>query len=83
MCMADNTKDTCILLERMAKVEAKQWLLIAITGAMFLVMSLITFKLLDSQIYLLSGEKGLEAISDEAHEDVRIIRRTIKAGGGK
>ena len=53
MCMR-GTKEACILLERMAKVEAKQWVLIGLVGILIGVLSLITLKLLDSQILLLS-----------------------------
>lgn len=74
MCMRES-KEACILLERMAKVEAKQWVLISLVTVLVGVLSLITFKLLDSQIYLLSGEQGLHSISDEAREDVQILRK--------
>ena len=73
MCMRD-TNDGCILLERMAKVEAKQWVLIGLISILIGVLSLITFKLLDSQILLLSGEQGLHAVSAEARSDIQIIR---------
>ena len=77
MCMG-GTKEGCILLERMAKVEAKLCMLIALVGILVFVLSLITFKLLDSQIYLLAGEQGLHAVSDEAREDIQTIRRSGK-----
>lgn len=77
MCMK-GTKEECILLERMAKVEAKQWVLIGLVGILVGVLSLITFKLLDSQILLLSGEQGLHAVSAEARSDIQIIRRAVK-----
>ena len=77
MCMR-GTKEACILLERMAKVEAKQWVLIGLVGILIGVLSLITLKLLDSQILLLSGEKGLHAVSQEARGDIHIIRKVIK-----
>ena len=77
MCMR-GTKEECILLERMAKVEAKQWVLIGLTCILIGVLSLITFKLLDSQILLLSGEHGLHAISMEARNDIQIIRKSVK-----
>lgn len=77
MCMR-GTKEECILLERMAKVEAKQWVLIGLVGILVGVLSLITFKLLDSQILLLSGEQGLHAVSAEARSDIQIIRRAVK-----
>lgn len=77
MCMRD-TNEGCILLERMAKVEAKQWVLIGLVGILIGVLSLITFKLLDSQILLLSGEQGLHAVSTEARSDIQIIRKAVK-----
>ena len=77
MCMRD-TNDGCILLERMAKVEAKQWVLIGLVCILIGVLSLITFKLLDSQILLLSGEQGLHAVSAEARSDIQIIRKAVK-----
>ena len=77
MCMRDSVEG-CILLERMAKVEAKQWVLIGLVGILIGVLSLITFKLLDSQILLLSGEQGLHAVSEEARSDIQIIRKAVK-----
>lgn len=77
MCMR-GTNEECILLERMAKVEAKQWVLIGLVGILIGVLSLITFKLLDSQILLLSGEQGLRAVSSEARSDIQIIRKAVK-----
>lgn len=77
MCMRDSVEG-CILLERMAKVEAKQWVLIGLVGILVGVLSLITFKLLDSQILLLSGEQGLHAVSAEARSDIQIIRKVVR-----
>lgn len=77
MCMQD-TAEGCILLERMAKVEAKQWVLIGLVGILIGVLSLITFKLLDSQILLLSGEQGLHAVSEEARSDIQVLRKVVK-----
>lgn len=73
-----DTNDGCILLERMAKVEAKQWVLIGLVSILIGVLSLITFKLLDSQILLLSGEQGLRTVSAEARSDIQIIRKAMK-----
>ena len=77
MCM-QGTSEGCILLERMAKVEAKQWVLIGLVGILVGVLSLITFKLLDSQIYLLSGEQGLHAVSNEARGDIQAVRKVVR-----
>lgn len=78
MCMAEDNQSRCILLERMAKVEAKQWVLIGLVGVLVGILSLITFKLLDSQILLLTGEQGLHAVSSEARNDIQIIRKAVK-----
>lgn len=82
MCM-QGTKEGCILLAQMtevqkkvAKVEGKLWVLIGLFAAMFTILSLGFFKLLDSQIYLLSGEHGLRVIGDEAREDIKVFRET-------
>jgi hypothetical protein len=79
--MRDSAEGQCLLLERtsevekkIAKIEGKQWVLIALVSAMFAVLSYGFFKLLDSQIYLLSGEKGLRVISSEAQSDMSVIR---------
>lgn len=77
MCM-QGTNEGCILLERMAKVETKLWCVIALLGALIFILTLVTFKLLDAQIYLMTGEQGLHSISDEAREDLRVIRREAK-----
>lgn len=77
MCMRDSAEG-CILLERMAKVEAKQWVLIGLVGVLVGILSLVTFKLLDSQILLLSGEQGLRAVSTEARSDIQVIRKVVK-----
>ena len=77
MCMS-GTKEGCILLERMAKVETKLWFVIALHGVLIFVLTLVTFKLLDAQIYLMTGEQGLHLISDEAREDLRVIRKESK-----
>lgn len=75
MCTRKSSEETCILLVRMAKVEAKQWLLITLVTILIGILALITLKLLDSQIYLLSGEQGLRAISDEARHDIQVIKK--------
>lgn len=75
MCTRKSSEETCILLERMAKVEAKQWLLITLVTILIGILSLITLKLLNSQLYLLSGEQGLHAISGEARSDIQVIKK--------
>lgn len=74
MCMRES-KEACILLERMTKVETKQWMLIALVSVLIGILSLITFKLLDSQIYLMTGEQGLHSISNESRQDVKILQK--------
>ena len=83
MCVR-NTEEGCLLADQMsdvkcriAKIEAKQWFIVGCFLLLIGILSVITFKLLDSQIYLLSGEKGLKVISEEAHQDVNIIRQSL------
>lgn len=78
MCMAEDYQSRCILLERMAKVETKLWCVIALLGALILVLALVTFKLLNAQIHLMTGEQGLHSISNEAREDLRVIRKEAR-----
>lgn len=77
MCMRDSVEG-CILLERMAKVETKQWCVIALLGALVLVLTLVTFKLLNAQTLMLVGERGLHAVSEESRGDIHIIRKAVK-----
>ena len=77
MCMR-GTKEECILLERMAKVETKLWCVIALLGALILVLTLVTFKLLNAQTLMLVGERGLHAVSEEVREDINVIRKAVK-----
>lgn len=77
MCMRD-TKEGCILSERMAKVETKLWCVIALLGALVLVLTVITLKLLNTQTLMLVGERGLHAVSEEARSDIQIIRKAVK-----
>lgn len=83
MCMR-NTEEGCILASQMsdvkcrvAKIEANQWVIVGCFLLLIGILAVITFKLLNSQIYLLSGEKGLKVISEEAHQDVQIIRQSL------
>ena len=77
MCMR-GTKEECILLERMAKVETKLWCVIALLGALILVLTLVTFKLLNAQTLMLVGEHGMRAVSEEARVDIDAIRKAVK-----
>ena len=85
MCM-NGSKESCILLRQMtelerkvAKIEAKMWFVVGCSLLLICILSVITFKLLDSQIYLLSGEKGLRVISDEAHDDMKALKYVKEA----
>ena len=79
-----NTEEGCILASQMsdvkcrvAKIEANQWVIVGCFLLLIGILAVISFKLLNSQIYLLSGEKGLKVISEEAHQDVQIIRQSL------
>jgi hypothetical protein len=76
--MAEDHQSRCILLERMAKVETKLWCVIALLGALILVLTLVTFKLLNAQTLMLVGERGFHAVSAEARSDIQIIRKAVK-----
>jgi hypothetical protein len=76
--MAEDHKSRCILLERMAKVETKLWCVIALLGALILVLTVITLKLLNAQTLMLVGERGLHAVSEEARGDIETIRKAVK-----
>lgn len=73
MCMK-NTVEGCILLERMAKVETKLWFLITLVSAMFCVLTVITLKLLNSQIYLLSGADGVKVVAEQTDRDMQTLK---------
>ena len=77
MCMRD-TNEGCILLERMTKVETKLWCVIAILGALIVILTVITLKLLNTQTLMLVGERGLDAVSEEARGDIQVIRKAAK-----
>ena len=77
MCMRD-TNEGCILLERMAKVETKLWCVIALLGALIVILTVITLKLLNTQTLMLVGEHGLHAVSEEARGDIQVIREAAK-----
>lgn len=77
MCMRES-KEGCILLERQSKTEVKVNMLLGMFGVLLVVLSIITFKLLNTQIYLLSGERGLDVISHAAHADVHCAKEVSK-----
>lgn len=79
MCMK-GTSEGCILLERMTKVEVRQNIILAMMAVVFLFMGYITIKLMNTQIYLLTGERGLTSISTVSHGDVETLRDTVRQG---
>lgn len=74
MCMKGTTEG-CVLLERMAKVEVRQNIIMGIMIVMFLTVVFMAFKMLNAQIYLLTGGEGLREISTETRTDARVIRQ--------
>lgn len=76
MCMKDDRG--CLLAERMAKVETKQNLVIGTMLAMFIVVVLIAFKLLNTQIYMLTGADGLHSVSAASRDDLRTTRNAAR-----
>ena len=76
MCMK-GTKESCYLVERMTKVEVRQNIILAMMAGVFLFMGYITIKLMNTQIYLLTGERGLTSISTVSHGDVETLREAV------
>lgn len=72
MCLK-GTPESCVLLERVTKVEVRQTFIICVVLAMFAVVTLIAFKLLNAQIYMLTGCDGLRNVSTETRADVKVI----------
>lgn len=72
MCMK-GTDEGCILLERMAKVEAKQNIILGTVVLMFLVVAFMAIKLLNTQIFLLTGDSGLRSVTDASRTDTQAI----------
>lgn len=72
MCMK-GTNEGCILLERMTKVETKQTFILGIVVLMFVAVIFMAIKMLNAQIYLLTGNDGLRTISVETRSDVKAI----------
>lgn len=81
MCVK-NTHESCVLAERMAKVETKQNFVIVVTTMMFIVLAIIAFKLLDTQIYMLTGEGGLRAVTNAACADAEAVGAISGAAPG-
>lgn len=74
MCMK-GTKESCYLVERMAKVEAKQNMILGGMLLMFIVIAVMAFKLLNAQIYMLTGESGLRSVTDASRTDAQVVRQ--------
>lgn len=74
MCMK-GTKESCYLVERMTKVEVKQNMILGVMLLMFVVVAIMAFKLLNTQIYLLTGEGGLRSVTDASHTDAQVVRQ--------
>ena len=77
MCMK-GTDEGCVLLERMAKVEVRQNLILVLVLLIGVFLGYITIKLMNTQIYLLTGKDGLTSISTVSHGDVTAIREAVK-----
>ena len=74
MCMK-GTAEGCVLLERMTKVETRQNIIMVLMVLMFLTVAFMAFKMLNAQIYLLTGGDGLREISTETRSDARAVRQ--------
>lgn len=74
MCMK-GTKESCYLVERMAKVEAKQNMILGVMLVMFVVVAIMAFKLLNTQIYLLTGGDGLRSVTDASRSDAQVAQQ--------
>ncbi len=74
MCMK-GTSEGCILLERVAKVEAKQNVILGTVVLMFLVLAFMAIKLLNTQIFLLTGDSGLRTVTDASKEDAQTLKQ--------
>lgn len=81
MCMK-GTSEGCILLERMAKVEAKQNVILGTVVLMFLVIAFMAIKLLNTQIFLLTGDSGLRTVTDASRTDAQTLKQISGAVPG-
>lgn len=77
MCMK-GTDEGCVLLTRMAKVEVRQNVLIILVLLIGMFLGYITIKMLNSQIYLLTGERGLNSISTISRGEYEMLRESVK-----
>ena len=77
MCMKGTTEG-CILLERMTKVETRQIIILAVVLIMFAAVMFMAMKMLNAQIYMLTGNDGLRNISVETRSDVKTINEATR-----
>lgn len=77
MCMKGTTEG-CILLERMTKVETRQNIILAVVLLMFAAVMFMAMKMLNAQIYMLTGNDGLRTISVETRSDVKTINEATR-----
>lgn len=62
-----------MLLERMTKVETRQNIILVVMLLMFLTLGFMAIKMLNAQIYMLTGNDGLRTISVETRHDVKTV----------
>lgn len=77
MCMK-GTDEGCVLLERMTKVEVRQNIILTLIIIIGFFLGYITIKLMNTQIYLLTGREGLNSITTVSHGDITTIKNTVK-----
>lgn len=77
MCMK-GTDEGCVLLERMTKVEVRQNIILTLIIIIGFFLGYITIKLMNTQIYLLTGREGLNSITTVSHDDITTIKDTVK-----
>ena len=74
MCMK-GTAEHCILLERVTKVEVRQNVVIVIMLLVLAAVFYMAFKMLNAQIFMLTGVDGLRSISTETRSDIKSLPR--------
>ena len=77
MCMKGTTEG-CVLLERMTKVETRQNIILVVVLLMFATVGFMAIKMLNAQIYMLTGSDGLRTVSVETRQDVKTIGAEAK-----
>jgi hypothetical protein len=81
MCASKDSELGCVLATRMAKVEIRSTINLVLTLIIGMFLGYIVIKLMNTQIYLLTGERGLHEISQESHSDITVIQKSIKNTG--